>query len=99
MVMRGLLVDVNIQGQMENVRRIYTGAEWGGFWRDLGLEFLSFADVGLDPEAPDSLIWRTCQRDGFVLVTANRNSDGPDSLGAMIATENGPTSLPAITVA
>jgi hypothetical protein len=35
----------------------------------------------------------------LVLVTANRNTDGPDSLGAMIATENRPDSLPVVTVA
>jgi hypothetical protein len=97
--MRGLLVDVNIQGQMENVRRIYEGTEWSDFWSDLGIEFLQFPDVGLSAPAKDSVIWRTCQREGLVLVTANRNADGPDSLGAMIETENTLTSLPAITVA
>jgi Domain of unknown function (DUF5615) len=75
---------------MENVRRIYTGPEWEGFWNDLGLDFLHFADIGLDPQTPDSEVWRRCQRESLVLVTANRNSDGPESLGAMIATENQP---------
>lgn len=84
---------------MENARRIFTGSEWGAFWQDLGLEFLWFTDVGLNPETPDSVVWRTCQREGLVLVTANRNSEGPESLGMVIATENGPDNLPVVTVA
>lgn len=96
--MRGLLVDMNIQGQMENVRRIYEKTEWAEFWRELGIAFVEFGDVELSDRAPDSEIWRTCQREGLVLVTANRNYDGPDSLAAMIATENSVDCLPAITV-
>ena len=97
--MRGILVDINIQGQMENIRLIYEQTDWNDFWNDLGAVYLLFEDVGLSRHSPDSEIWRTCQRENLVLVTANRNNDGPDSLGAMIETENFGTSLPAITVA
>jgi hypothetical protein len=84
---------------MERVRQVFHSTEHSDFWSDLSVEFLRFSDVGLDPDALDSEIWRLCQRDGLVLVTANRNHDGPDSLGAMIETENYLTSLPVITVA
>ena len=30
------------------------------------------------------LIWRTCQREKLVLITANRNALGPDSLEVVI---------------
>ena len=83
---------------MENVRWVFEGPEWRDFWVDLGLELLEFRDVGLAESTPDSEIWRLCQREGLVLVTANRNDDGPDSLAAMIRNENTPESLPAITI-
>lgn len=83
---------------MENVRRTLTGSEWGGFWYDLGLELLQCADVGLDPAAPDSVVWRYCQQESLVLVTANRNCDDADSLEATIAAENTPDCLPVVTI-
>jgi hypothetical protein len=45
------------------------------------------------------LVWRTCQREGLVLVTANRNQRGPDSLESVIQSENQPDSLPVVTIA
>ena len=45
------------------------------------------------------MIWRTCQREQLVLITGNRNDDGPDSLEAVIRDENRPDSLPVFTLA
>ena len=96
--MRGLLVDVNIQGQMKSIQLIFKSTEWAEFWHDLDLEFLHFSQVGLNRRSKDSEIWRTCQREELILVTANRNHDGLDSLGEMIASENSDIALPAITI-
>ena len=84
---------------MENVRRILEGPEWSEVWLSLGLKFLTFTDLGLRQETADSFIWRLCQQEGLLLVTANRNADTPDSLGVMLRTENPPSSLPIVTVA
>jgi hypothetical protein len=60
---------------------------------------LSFPAVGLAYDSPDTVIWRTCQREQHVLITGNRNDDGPDSLEAVIRDESQPDSLPVITLA
>jgi hypothetical protein len=54
--------------------------------------------VGLPLDASDALIWRTCQREELVLITGNRNHEGPDSLEATIRNENQEDSLPVITI-
>ena len=60
---------------------------------------VSFPALGLSYDSSDAVIWRTCQREELVLITGNRNNDGPDSLEAMIRSENQPDSLPVITIA
>jgi hypothetical protein len=97
--MHGLLSDINIQGQVAILRLILEGAEWGGIWAELALTILTFADVGLVPQTPDVLIWRLCQERGLILLTGNRNDDGPDSLESTIRNENRPDSLPVFTLA
>jgi hypothetical protein len=97
--MRGLLADVNIQGQVETLRLILESAEWSEIWRSLGLRVYTFADVGLARNSPDNKVWRLCQTNGLVLLTANRNKEGADSLEATIRAENTPASLPVITLA
>jgi hypothetical protein len=83
---------------MENVRRILEGPEWCEVWNYLGANLLLFADIGLDQKTADSEIWRKCQADGLVLITANRNENDPESLEAIIKCENSPTCLPDFTV-
>jgi hypothetical protein len=97
--MRGILADINVVAQARALVSIWTSAAWRDYWHDLGLVVESFPDVGLPYSAADALIWRTCQRDGLVLVTGNRNDDGPDSLEATIRNENQPDSLPVFTIA
>lgn len=63
------------------------------------MDIESFRSLGFDRQMPDDELWRACQGDGLVLVTGNRNKDGPTSLEAVIGAENTPTSLPVITVA
>jgi hypothetical protein len=50
-------------------------------------------------DASDALIWETCQREGLVLITGNRNKRGPDSFQAVLDRENRADSLPVITIA
>jgi hypothetical protein len=41
----------------------------------------------------------TCQAEELILITANRNNDGPDSLEATIQAHGTPQSLPIFTLA
>jgi hypothetical protein len=58
-----------------------------------------FERLGLARDVSDSLLWNLCQEREIVLVTANRNDDGPDSLEATVRAHNGPASLPVFTIA
>jgi len=51
----------------------------------LAFDAFSFADVGLRFNASDREVWMVCQSEKIVLITANRNDEGPDSLEATIA--------------
>ena len=44
-------------------------------------------------------VWDFCQREQMVLITANRNQDGDDSLETAIRTRSTPESLPVFTIA
>jgi len=49
-------------------------------------------------ESSDRDVWNTCQREGFVLLTGNRNHDGSDSLEAVIFEPDAIGFLPVFTV-
>ncbi len=52
---------------------------WIEFWDHLHLRYVQFSGVGLSPDSPDDVVWQTCQDHDLILVTDNRNRDGPDS--------------------
>jgi hypothetical protein len=89
--------DVNIQGHMDHLRTLLLSPAWKDFWDSLSLQLFSFADFGLEPTAPDNLVWEVCQREQIILITANRNQDGPDSLETSLRTRNEPSCLPVMT--
>jgi hypothetical protein len=97
--MRGVLADINMVAQGRAIVSIWTSDTWRELWSELGLTVETFASLGLPFDAPDTLIWRACQRESVVLITDNRNDDGPDSLEATIRNENQLDSLPVITIA
>ncbi|MGO9471461.1 MAG: ACP S-malonyltransferase [Isosphaeraceae bacterium] len=97
--MRGILADINVGKQRRAILGIWASDTWRDLWNNLGLSVVSFPAVGLSYDSPDTVIWRTCQREQLVLITGNRNDDGPDSLEAVIRDENQPDSLPVITFA
>ena len=83
--MKGILADINIAGQVRAlVETFFASAEWSEFWNSLELARPSFADFGLNQRSPDNLVWQTCQDNGLVLITGNRNQDGPTSLEATL---------------
>ena len=97
--MKGLLADINIAGQFRMlVKTFYGSEEWSEFWDSLNIPFLVFANVGLAPNAPDNIVWQSCQENELVLITGNRNKDGPTSLEATLQAHLQSNSLPVITV-
>jgi hypothetical protein len=77
--MRGILADNDVKGFLGIIQSIWLSETWRGLWNDLGLSVESFSTMGLSHDSSDALIWRTCQKEKLVLITANRNLDGPDS--------------------
>jgi len=73
--------------------------EWREFWEDLQLSLYTFADLNLPSELPDSALWKLCQEQQILLITANRNTAGPDSLGMTLQMQNTEESLPVFTIA
>jgi hypothetical protein len=96
---RGILADVNVVAQTEAIVFVWTSDAWLEFWNRLDLAVETFPSLGLAYDASDALIWRTCQREGLVLITGNRNNDGADSLEATIRNDNLAHSLPVVTLA
>ena len=86
--MRGILADINIGKQRRAILAIWATETWRDLWNALALSVASFPSLGLSYDASDALIWETCQREGLVLITGNRNKRGPDSLEAVIQREN-----------
>ena len=97
--MKGLLSDANIEGHVRALARILDGDAWREVWAALNLSLRFFRDVGLAPNASDAAVWSFCQQEELILLTANRNESGPDSLEAVLRARNSPTSLPVFTLA
>lgn len=97
--MKAILSDVNIEGHVHVLVTILESAAWQGVWALLNLQVCTFRDLGLAPETPDVVVWQVCQQQEIILITANRNDDGPDSLEAAIRTMNVLQSLPVFTLA
>lgn len=93
-----LLADADIGGQVERLLQRMQREPWSGFWQDLQVSSVTFADVGLDPADTDGVVWRRCQERRLILITGNRNNDGPDSLESTIQSCSTPQSLPVFTI-
>jgi hypothetical protein len=94
-----LLADANINGHVRRLAKRMQGEPWADFWSHLQLSYASFADVGLDAADTDAVVWQTCQDKRLLLITGNRNDDGPDSLQNTIRARSGPHCLPVFTIA
>ncbi len=93
-----IIADHNIEGQLKVLVRILQTGPWAEIWNEIGVEIVSFANLGLSADASDTDLWQACQNHEVVLITANRNKSGADSLEATIARGNQASSLPVLTV-
>lgn len=80
----GLLADVNVQGHLPYLRRWLAALDLAEVLETLSLSLVTFHDLRLTPDLDDRALWTFCQQDGWVLLTENRNHDGPDSLQATL---------------
>jgi hypothetical protein len=95
----GILADANCEGHLALLLRLFQQHWRREVWEFLRLVQISFADLGLPPDTSDRDVWEVCQRAQVVLVTANRNEAGPESLEATIQHQNTRQSLPVFTLA
>ncbi len=97
-MLRGILGDNNVEGQIEEVVQILESPRWKGLWHGLRLQVCDFDDFGLSESSSDRLIWTVCQQEQLVLVTANRNQAGRDSLETTIRELNTYESFTVLTI-
>ena len=97
--MRGILSDHNIEGHFRALIALWEVEPLHECWEDLDIADESFTSLGISPDISDAKLWHTCQAQGLVLFTANRNDEGIDSLEATISRYNQTTSLPVVTLA
>ena len=95
----GLLADANCLGHLALLIQLFHSGWRRDVWEVLQLTLVSFADLGLQGDASDRAVWEACQRAHVILLTANRNDDGPDSLEATLRHQNTAASLPVFTFA
>ena len=65
--MRGILADINVEGILTVLVRIWLSDTWREFWNDLGLSIQDFDSLGIPFDSSDKVVWRTCQDQRLVL--------------------------------
>lgn len=89
------LIDYNLRGQATLL--------WGtiaaeGWLELLPIRFVGFEEVGLLENSNDRLVWQIAQANQMIILTANRNMKGDDSLEQVIREDNTLTSFPVVTI-
>lgn len=97
-MVKGTLADANIEGHVDYLMAMAQAAPWEGLWRELGLVYAKFGQIGLDRRASDVEIWQRCQDDGWLLITDNRNKNDENSLEAALRNRGTGDSLPVLTI-
>ncbi len=95
--MTALLPDTNVDKHGAYLAARMRAPTWREFWDYLQIRLVTFAEAGLQREDSDAVVWQRCQDQQLILLTSNRNDDGPDSLEATIRSRNTPLSLPVFT--
>ena len=89
------LVDYNLDGYALVFLGILTKLGWLEF---LSIRFVTFKEVGLSMESSDRLVWCYAQENKMMVLTANRNRSGEDSLEQVMREKNTADSLPILTI-
>lgn len=96
---QGLLPDNDIEGQFAILLSHLTSDLWKDTWLRLDVTVFTFESLGLSRDATDREVWQMCQEQNILLVTGNRNDDGPHSLHSTIQDLNNSKCLPVFTLA
>ena len=90
-----ILVDYNLNQEAI----LFAGILASRGWLDLvSIRLITFADVGLPANSNDRAVRQFAQANRLILLTANRNAKGQDSLERVMREENTSTSFPIITI-
>lgn len=89
------LVDYNLTGYALVFLGILTKLGWLEF---VFIQFVTFREVGLSMESSDRIVWRYAQENQMLILTANRNMKGEDSLEQVMREENTANSFPVLTI-
>ena len=96
--MPAIMADHDIEGQMQALLRLLMSREWRALWTELAMSVESFTSLGLSPSTSDATLWQLCQAREIILLTGNRNHDGPESLEAVLEVATTPRSFPVLTI-
>jgi hypothetical protein len=96
--MNGIVADYNIIGQLNTILGLLIRSEFASDWSELNLSLETVVSLGFPKEVDDRTLWDYCHEHGLLIVTANRNHDGPNSLEAAIR-DSGDSALPVLTLA
>jgi len=89
------LVDYNLDCYAFIFIGILTKRGWIEF---TSVQFVTFREVGLSIESSDRVVWHYAQDHQMMILTANRNMKGEDSLEQVMREENTENSFPVLTI-
>jgi predicted nuclease of predicted toxin-antitoxin system len=89
------LVDYNLDGYALIFLGILAKLGWLEF---SSIQFVIFREVGLLMESSDRVVWHYAQENQMMILTANRNMKGEDSLEQVMREENTENSFPVLTI-
>jgi len=89
------LIDHNLKGQAVLIWGIIAAEGWLDL---VSIRFITFEEVRMPIDSSDRAVWQFAQDNQMILITANRNMKGTDSLEQTIREENTADSLPIVTI-
>ena len=89
------LVDYNLDGYALVFLGILTKLGWLEL---ISIRFVTFKEAGLSMESNDRVVWCFAQANQMMILTANRNMKGEDSLEQVMRQENITDSFPVVTI-
>jgi len=88
-----------IDHNLERYAVILLGKIASDGWLDLiSIRFTTFKEIDLSTDSNDRIVWRLAQENRMILLSANRNMKGEDSLEQVLREDNTPDSLPIVTI-
>lgn len=94
-----IMSDNDVRGHVSRLMDICQSPPWADLWHDLDCHLCAFEDLDLSEDATDAAIWQACQDNDVLLITGNRNAEGPQALEVTIRHRNTPDCLPVLTLA